>query len=165
MSSSKVINPVIKATQNIFREWFDTEIERTGLQILDTRHYSQTWEYSAVIGISGLSKGIVVISVSKKLAVQLLKRMTDSANVSSATDEDITMVFSEVANLISGNASGDPIFDELKLSISLPSVVKGPDHQFSWPPQIPILMIPFTSSIGDFVVFFGLENQITGSTA
>lgn len=53
-----------------------------------------------------------------------------------------------------------------RLSISLPSIVRGESHQVVWPQGVPIIALPFKSAAGAFQLCLGLENIIqTGDLA
>jgi len=61
----------------------------------------------------------------------------------------------ELANIIAGNAKKD-LFN-LNVSISLPNVVIGKNHQIACPSDVKSFVVPFTSEIGNLVLEVSLK--------
>jgi chemotaxis protein CheX len=150
------IEPFIDATVGVFREMFGLEPEFLNPYLLQ-RDDRNEWDISGIIGIGGDSKGVVVVSLSTELATALTSILTGSA--STASEDDIIDAVGELVNIIAGNAKKG--LEEYRLDISLPSIVRGPDHRIAWQQSVPIIGIPFKIPMGRFHLSIGLENIIT----
>ncbi|MCL2294350.1 MAG: chemotaxis protein CheX [Spirochaetes bacterium] len=151
------IMPFVEATQNVFQEFFGVTPQ------LDTPYFvkkeeTSNWDISGIIGIAGELKGIIVLSISEKVAISLTSTLLERKITT--LDDEVIDTIAEVANIIAGNSKKG--FEEVRLKISLPAIVKGKEHEIFWPKQdIPILSIPFTVPVGKFVLYVGLEKKIT----
>lgn len=154
----KYLDPFIEATLGVFREFFGVTPELKTPYLLD-RQQPYHWDLSAVIGIAGDSRGVVVISFSKETASALTKKL--ATLTAPPTQDDIIDTIGEVVNIVAGNAKKG--LEEYRLVISLPSIVEGEDHAISWPGKhTPVVGIPFSLPEGDFLLAVGLENIIKG---
>ena len=151
------IMPFVEATQNVFQEFFGV-IPELGTPYIVKKEETSNWDVSGIIGIAGESKGVVVLSINEKLAISLVSKLTGKR--ASIVDDDVVDTIAELTNIIAGNCKKG--FEEYRLKISLPSVIKGKDHAVFWPKHdIPILSIPFSVPEGNFMLFVGLEKKIT----
>lgn len=154
---TKYIEPFIEATINIFKEFYDEDLVLKTPFLFD-REENLGWDLSAVIGIAGETKGVITLSFPKELIIKLTEKLVgyDIAEL----DDDVIDSTGEVVNIIAGNAKKG--LEQFRLVISLPSIVKGKDHKIAWPSQsnMPIISIPFETSMGTFHVSVGLENII-----
>jgi len=151
----KHIEPFIEATVNMFRDMLSLESEYRTPYIMD-KNETHDWDISGIIGIAGDSKGVVVISFEAGLARTITGMLTGSATPS---DEDLVDAVGELVNIVAGNAKKG--LEQFHLSISLPSIVRGADHDISWPGNTPIVSIPFSLPQGRFQLSVGLENIIS----
>jgi chemotaxis protein CheX len=98
------------------------------------------WDISAVIGLSGVVKGAVIISMRTELAVKLTDLLAGEGHTE--LDADVVDAIGEINNIIAGNIkpkvpNGD------KIVISIPTIIKGKEHSIAWPSkQTRILCIP-----------------------
>jgi chemotaxis protein CheX len=116
------------------------------------------WDVSAIIGIAGEAKGVVVLSFSEDLARILTSRLTGRPK--EEIDEDVVDTIGEVVNIVAGNAKKG--LEEYRLMISLPSIVRGKNHKIAWPGKsAPVIAIPFETEFGPFNLAVVLENIIT----
>lgn len=150
----KYIDPFIKATENVFDEFFNVKADVQKPYLLEKDQEHQ-WDVSAIIGIAGEAKGAVVISFTVKLASTLTSRLTGKPV--QEIDDDMVDTIGEVVNIVAGNAKKG--LEEYRLMISLPSIVRGKNHKIAWPGKnTPIIAIPFTSELGDFNLSVVLQN-------
>lgn len=153
----RYITPFIDATQNAFRELFGFDPHAL-TPFLIKREEILDWDISALIGIAGEARGVVVLSFPGNLAQELTGILTGTQKTQ--LDDDVIDTVGEIVNIIAGNAKKG--LEEFKLMISLPSIVQGSHHQIGWPTgPIPIIGIPFTTPKGHFGLSVGLENIIT----
>lgn len=153
----KYITPFIDATKNVFKKFFQIEPEALNPYILK-RSDNHNWEISAFIGIAGETRGAVVLSFTDHLAKYLTEVLTGGKTVDIYNDVNDTI--GEVVNIIAGNAKKG--LEDYRLSISLPSIIRGRNHQVVWPGKnIPIIGITFKTIRGYFGLSVGLENIIS----
>ena len=151
------IMPFVEATQNVFQDFFGVTPELDTPYIVKKEETSN-WDISGIIGIAGESKGVIVLSINEKLATALVSKLVGKQI--KTVDEDVIDTIAELTNIIAGNSKKG--FEEYRLKISLPSIIRGKEHEIFWPRQdIPILSIPFTLPEGKFMLFVGLEKKIT----
>lgn len=152
----KYIEPFLEATSVVFKDFFKAEPEHQNPYLIK-REDEHNWELSAIIGIAGEAKGVVVLSFPEKLAMELTSKLVGQEVTS--IDDDVIDTIGEVVNIIAGNAKKG--FEHVRLVISLPAIITGKNHSISWPGStIPIIGIPYKIFSGDFILSVGLENVI-----
>ena len=152
----KYIMPFVEATEAVFVDFFNEKPKLLNPYLIK-RTETLDWDISGVIGIAGQTRGVVVISFSDSMARSLTSRLIGS---SIYEIDDVVDTIGEVVNIIAGNAKKG--FESYRLMISLPSIIKGNDHNIAWPGKnIPIIGIPFSIEEGEFILAVGLENIIT----
>ncbi|MCL2791837.1 MAG: chemotaxis protein CheX [Spirochaetaceae bacterium] len=152
------IMPFVEATQNVFQDFFGVTPELDTPYIVKKEETSN-WDISGIIGIAGESKGVIVLSINEQLVTALTSRLV--GRKITTLDDDVIDTIGEITNIIAGNSKKG--FEEYRLKISLPSIIRGREHTVFWPKQdIPILSIPFSVPEGKFMLFVGLEKKITG---
>ncbi len=149
--TAQFINPVILATRTVFETMLGCTPRRTGLSLKERMvpHY----ELSAVIGISGRAAGIIVVSLPEATAVQVLHRLV-GIEADGITTEVCDAV-GELTNMVAGASKSQ--LAELELSISIPTVISGDDHQVHYPSDVIPLCIVFESEIGPFAIEVGFS--------
>ena len=151
------IMPFVEATQNVFQEFFGITPQLDTPYIVK-REETSNWDVSGIIGITGESKGVIVLSISEKLATSLTSELV--GRTITTLEDKVLDTIGEITNIIAGNSKKG--FEDFRLKISLPSIIKGKEHKIFWPRQdIPILSIPFSLPDGKFMLFVGLEKKIT----
>ncbi len=105
-------------------------------------------DVSAIIGLSGDAVGCVVLSFPMQTALTVSGKF---AGIEMSPDhEDFSDALGELANMVAGQAKAQ--MDGLNVSISLPSVVIGKEHQVSQSKNRPRLVLPCDSELGRFSV-------------
>jgi len=153
------VEPFVEVTVNTFKEFVGLEVSPRHPHFLDPEKGFE-WDISAVIGLSGVVKGAVIISMKSELAIKLTDLLTGSEN--SEIDADVIDAIGEINNIIAGNIkpkvpNGD------KIVISIPTIIKGKEHSIAWPSkQTRILCIPhkaFDNDIFHLMVAIELEPE------
>jgi len=133
------VEPFVEVTVNTFKEFVGIEISPRHPHFLDPEKGFE-WDISAVIGLSGVVKGAVIISMKSDLAIRLTELLTGSEHTE--IDADVIDAIGEINNIVAGNIkpkvpNGD------KIVISIPTIIKGKEHCIAWPSkQTRILCIP-----------------------
>ncbi len=104
-------------------------------------------DYTGVIGISGVQKGVVYFSATRELLACIL----DSMGETDKSEDNLVDLAGEVANTIAGNARNE--FGSL-FHISVPLVFKGAPQRIILPKNERSFIIPVTwqSKVGEIVV-------------
>ena len=138
----KYIQPFIKVCETVFHEFCQTEVTAGRVFFVSKDEYESNWDISGIIGLSGEASGAVAISLKDVTAFQVTKTLTGSEH--SSLDADVTDAVGEIINIIAGNVKKN-FEEELKIKISLPTIVKGKAHSIVWPSEkTRIICIPFT---------------------
>jgi len=136
------IQPFIKVCETVFRDFCQTEVKAGRVFFVAKDEYEASWDISGVIGLSGEASGAVAISMKDVTAFKVTKILT--GNEYKSIDADVTDAVGEIINIIAGNVKKN-FEDELRIKISLPSIIKGRAHSIVWPSEkTRIICIPFT---------------------
>jgi chemotaxis protein CheX len=149
---AKYINPFLKASMNLFRDYLAMKITAGNPSI--NQKPSDLDEVSSIIGLAGETIGAIVLSFPRECAIKIVSIFANQQH-STLSNEVIDGV-GELVNIIAGNAKKDLI--DFKISISLPGVIIGKSYMIKWPKGIPVICIPFKSEAGDFTVNVSLRD-------
>ncbi|MFA6506106.1 MAG: chemotaxis protein CheX [Treponemataceae bacterium] len=143
------INPFLTATLDLFEQSFGLK-PVVGAPYIDERSASHRWDISAIMVLTGNAIGVIVLRLTRTLADKLLERSGVTWTNEEERERLVTGMVGELVNIIGGNASGK--LTDFSVEISVPIVVQGKNHSVSWPDRSPIIAIPFTTSLGHFLV-------------
>ena len=152
------VEPFVDVTVNTFKEFVGIDIAPRHPHFLDPDK-AFGWDISAVIGLSGVVKGAIIISMKSDLAIKLTDLLTGSEH--NEIDADVIDAIGEINNIIAGNIkpkvpNGD------RIVISIPTIIKGKEHSIAWPSkQTRILCIPhkaYDNDIFHLMVAIELES-------
>ncbi|GAB4142623.1 MAG: chemotaxis protein CheX [Planctomycetaceae bacterium] len=147
--TAQCVNPVIRSTITVFETMLGTTPTRTGLLLKESKNPRH--EISAVIGVTGKIAGTIVVSMSKTAAFGVL-----DALVGIKADEinsDVCDAVGELTNMIAGSSKAQ--MEKLELSISIPNIISGENHNVHYPSNVQPLCIEFSSDIGPFTIEVG----------
>ena len=151
------VEPFVEVTVNTFKEFVGIEVVPRHPHFLDPEK-SFEWDISAVIGLSGVVKGAVIISMKTDLAIKLTNLLTGETR--SEIDADVVDAIGEINNIIAGNMkprvpNGD------RIVISIPTIIKGKEHSIAWPSRATrILCIPHKAYENDiFHLMVAIEKE------
>ena len=147
---AEYINPFMNALANTFQTMLDCETHRGELELKG--HSTPLFDVSGIIGLSGNCVGMVVLSLSRQVALKAtsVMLMTEATEI----DDDVIDAVGELANMVAGGAKTE--LDQLDLSVSLPSVVTGEDHEVRFPSNVTPICIPYETAWGPLKVEVGL---------
>lgn len=145
------INPFLTATVDAFRTMLDCSLQREQ-PCLRTGELPMH-EFSGVIGLSGSSVGMVVLSLSRSMAERATATML-MTEPGELTDAEIVDAVGELANVVAGAAKAK--LGETGLSISLPTVVTGTGHEVRFPSEVRPICVPFSSAWGSLTLDVGM---------
>ena len=131
---------------NYFKQFGDEELIVDTPYLLENQQ-PKVHDYTGVIGISGVQKGVVYFSATS----ELLDSILDSMGETDKSEDNLVDLVGEVANTISGNARNEfgPEFH-----ISVPFVCKGSPQSIILPKNGRSFIIPVSwrAQIGEIVV-------------
>ena len=136
------IQPFIKVCEIVFRDFCQTEVKAGRVFFVAKDEYETNWDISGIIGLSGQATGAVAISLKDATAFKVTEILTGTKH--EIIDPDVTDAVGEIINIIAGNVKKE-FEEELRIKISLPTIVKGKAHSIVWPSEkTRIICIPFT---------------------
>jgi len=154
------INTFCNTTIEVFRTMFSIEAKPGTPRLKGTPY--PTADITGIIGFSGEAQGSISLSFPESTALKLVSVLFGTTM--EKVDMEVADAIGELANIVAGNAKKG-VNNGYQLSISLPQVVIGKNHVLSVQSTIPIVVIPFSSPLGDFVVEFCLKKTETQSTS
>jgi chemotaxis protein CheX len=154
----KLIVPFVNSVRNVFSTMVrvKAEIERPIVKGSPTPQY----DVSSIIGFSGEVVGSVVVSfqmnAAKKLVASFAGMEIDEKS------PDFADALGELANMIAGAAKKDL---GCSASISTPSVIMGAGHTIARLKDVPCLLIPCKTEVGDFGVEVSIKQVAKNAAA
>lgn len=144
------INPFLDATLRVLQVQARVE-SKAQKMYLKKPGDKFTGDVSGIIGIvSETFNGSVVISFPEATFLKVMSNMLGE-NVTGLSG-DILDGAGEITNMVFGMAKVDLNAKGYGIKTALPSVVSGKDHQLTALTTGPCVVLPFTSSAGDFFV-------------
>jgi chemotaxis protein CheX len=139
----------MEATTSVFDTMLGATI--TPRQALFGDTGPRTHDISGMIGLSGDSQGMVTLSLSREAALSATEALLGARPAE--LDASVADTVGELTNMVTGMAKA---LLPGTLNMSLPSVVKGPNHSIDFPSEVTPVRLTFDSSWGPVVVEFGL---------
>jgi chemotaxis protein CheX len=142
---AEYLNPFLKSTVETFKIMVDIPVALGRIYLLKEPNDT---DIASVIEFSGDVIGKVAILYTKDVALKISskflgEKMTD-------LNGDVADCIREIANIIAGSAK--KYMQSLRLTISLPTVVRGPVNIAEKRKDIPVICIPFNSEVGSFIM-------------
>ena len=136
------IQPFIKVSERVFEDFCKTEIKAKKVFFTEKEEYRLDWDISGIIGLSGEVSGAVAISMKDITAFRIAETLMGTKF--SSFEKEVTASVGEIVNIISGNVKKD-FEEELRIKISLPTIITGKAHKIDWPSEkARIICIPFS---------------------
>lgn len=132
----KKLQVFVDIVRHYFDQFGEEELVVDTPYLLENTQNPSVKEYTGLIGISGVHKGVVYVTASKEMLESILQKMEENVN-----DEMMVDLVGEIANTISGNARTE--FGN-EFHISVPFVFKGAPQTVILPKQERSFIIPVT---------------------
>lgn len=139
--------PFFVAASSVFSQMFGIEPVAAAPRNVDGSE-NHEWEISAILGVAGGAQGVVALRFTHASVDAMLKASGVETNGEQDRLATASGMVAELVNIISGNAIGE--YPALNLDISPPVVVKGKNHQLTWPKIAPVVATEFSSDLGKF---------------
>lgn len=150
--TAEIVNPVIAGTLETFESMVGLTLKKVNMELLQGRYPFH--EVTAVIQLSGNPRGSICLSVERRAAFALVKKMVDE-NVTEITPLVVDTV-AEFTNVVAGCAKAN--LSHLDLEMGLPNVVLGTDCRIAFPsPSVP-MAVHFASPLGRIMVAFAFSS-------
>lgn len=142
------INPFITATSQLFATMIQVELTLGKPTVLkaDDRLY-KLYPISAIVDLEGTVSGRFAISMTPQVAYALAGAL--AGRPFHAVDAELMDAIGEIANMIAGGAK-TTIPDGPNVRISTPKVLG--THQVEFARGVPVIVIPFDTPAGRFVL-------------
>jgi chemotaxis protein CheX len=144
-----IINPFLVSTMNLFTNMFGITVT-AGTPYLLEGEIQHRWEISGILGLTGDYQGLVAFRIPRMLGDRMLEKSGVETKTEAERKDTVYGMVAEMTNIIAGNASS--AIDHVSIDISPPLVIRGENHQITWPKGMPVIGIPFTSPNGPFEV-------------
>jgi chemotaxis protein CheX len=145
---AKLINPFIKATLNVLETM--AFIKAKPLKPYLKKDTVAVGDVSAVIGLSGETKGTISVSFSGPCILSIVSNMFGEEM--KTINEEVADAAGEIANMISGQARQELESIGKVLYAAVPTVIRGKDHTISHMTSAPIMAVPFNTEFGAFTI-------------
>jgi chemotaxis protein CheX len=153
------INPFIASLTHTFRTMLECEVQRGQPSLKDDK--TPKYDVSGIIGLSGKAIGTVVLSLSEAVALKAASTMLMSEITS--INADVVDAVGELTNVIAGGAKAQ--LEEYHMSVSLPNVITGRNHEIRFPSTITPICVPFDTVWGPLSLEVGLTAARVEATA
>ncbi len=147
---ARYINPFVKSICNTFGMMCGLPVT-VGKPLLK-QDDGPLSDVSSVIGFSGDASGSVVLNFDFEVASKIAS--TFAGIEIDRNHPDFADALGELANMVAGSAKAQ--FEGLNISISLPNVIVGPNHNVSASKAAPRLIVPCNTDLGGFMVEVGM---------
>lgn len=151
---AKKIQAFVEIVKHYFTQFPENEL------VVDTPYLSEdkephVYDYTGVIGISGVMRGVVYVSASKELLLVLLQDMQEN----NTSEEMLTDLVGEIANTVAGNARSE--FGS-EFHISIPLVFRGKPQSLVLPKEGRAFVIPilWQQKVGEIVVCLEANGEL-----
>jgi chemotaxis protein CheX len=143
------VNPFVASTLEVFETMLATVLSRGRIRLRAPGEVSGG--ITGIIGIAGRVNGMAAIGINDDVAIRMCERFLNAPV--SAVNDDVVDCVGEVINMVAGGAKAR--LEQHALSISLPSVVRGPQHVIEFPKGATPVCIPFTADLGEIQLQIG----------
>ncbi|WP_455202946.1 chemotaxis protein CheX [Kaarinaea lacus] len=146
---AKYVNPVLESLITVLSTTAQIDC-KPGKPRIKKDHYA-LGDISGVLHMdSETIHGSIAITFSKSLILEVFERMLKSRPTQ--IDVMVRDLTGEIANMVTGGAKKTLEDNGLELSMSLPTVLGGRDHEIHHKAHGPTIVLPFTTDFGDLFV-------------
>lgn len=147
---AEFINPFLQSTKNVLETMAQTQVTPKKPHLKE-----DNVSYGDVTGIIGMASeeisGSMIVSFSKKCILKIVANMLMEEPRTEIDDEIIDAV-GELTNMICGGAKAQLSKLAQKFDLATPTMVTGKGVEIAYYTDAPIIVIPFETADGPFVV-------------
>lgn len=154
------LNPFLLATQNVLATMAQTKATAQKPRLKDD--FGTFGEVSGIIGMASEQLvGSMVVSFSAPCILDIVAKMLMEER-KPAVDQDVVDAVGEITNMICGGAKANLAKMGINFDLATPTMVKGKGIEIRYPLGAPIVVLPFVTDHGGFVLEASLADR-TGS--
>jgi len=154
---AEFINPFLVSAKNVLETMCQIQVTAQKPKLKKDKV-----TYGEVTGIIGMSSqavsGSMILSFSENCILNVVANMLMEP-VKSKIDEEVTDAVGELTNMICGGAKASLAKLALKFDLATPTMVVGKGIEITYYTDAPVLVIPFTTEHGDFVIEASLSER------
>ena len=147
---SAIVVPFVRSVRDMFQTMLSMEVT-IGKPYRKTGSHGAPY-VSGVIGFSGQLTGCVVVGFPRNVANILVEKFAGAAMDDSTPD--FADAIGEITNILVGSAKSAM---EMKVSISIPSVIIGTGYTVAGLSAIPCFIIPCSCAAGEFTIEISVQ--------
>jgi len=147
---AEYLNPFLKSAVETFIVMVNLPVTLGKIYLLKEPNKA---DISSIIEFSGDITGKVAISYTLDVALKISSKFL--GETVKELNADVADCLGEIANIIAGSAK--KYLQSYRLTMSLPSIIRGQSKMIESSKNLPVICIPFNSEIGSFV----MEAKIT----
>lgn len=148
-------NPFIRSAIKVFEK--EVRIKLTRKDLIKKKSAHPSFPVSIIIGITGPIKGQVVYSMDSNFAFNVTKAMIPN-KLPAEIKKLVNSAISELANIITGQASIDLAGEDMAISITPPAVFSGEGIRVDFL-NIPTICLSFISEYGVMEINIALTEE------
>jgi len=151
----KIINPFLEAAQNVITTMarIETKVGKPYIK----KDSSSLGDVSGIIGITGDASGSFSITFTESCIKAIVSNML-GMEVTELND-DVKDAVGELTNMICGDARRRLEEQGIKLVGAIPTIIAGKGHSITHMAKGPILVVPFETPNGPFVIELALDSN------
>ncbi|MCP4633804.1 MAG: hypothetical protein GY855_12830 [candidate division Zixibacteria bacterium] len=143
---AEYINPFVESVKELFGSMLDCHVVPGKMEVSGDDEGDPV--IIGLIGLSGTGQGIIAIKLPIKTALSIVGKLVGMKF--DKVDSTVIDGVGELVNIIAGNAKTK--FQGHKISLSLPTVVRGNIFKLQNLGKLLWLSVPFDSELGDFSI-------------
>ncbi len=149
------INPFLESILNVLATM--AQMEATAEKPFLKKNSIAKGDVTGIIGMAGeQTKGSLAITFTEKTIIHITSQMLGEEI--ELLDETAIEMAGEITNMVTGGAKAILANKGYKFELAIPSMVVGKDHIISHNSNGPIIIVPFTTSAGDFFIELCFES-------
>lgn len=148
--NAEFINPFLTAAKNVLETMAQTPVSPKKPYL--KREKTTYGEVTGIIGMtSNEVSGSMIVSFSQQCILKIVANML-MEDLKSSIDDEVVDAVGELTNMICGGAKAQLAKTDYKFNLAIPSMVVGKDVMITHYTNDPIIVIPFVTENGLFVV-------------
>lgn len=146
--TAAIINPLLAAVLETFSTMLECQASRGALELREPD--AEPYEISAVITLTGCTKGVICLSFDRLTALEIAARLLGESGWK--LTPAVLDAVGEITNVVVGSAKSKL---EMGLNMGLPSIVRRDDFAIHFPSGSDPMRLHFDSEAGPFLIDFG----------
>ena len=155
---AKLIVPFVQSVRDVFKTMVHAEVKVQRPTVKDNTKAS--FDVSSVVQFGGDVSGSVVLSFESDAAIKLVESFAGFAF--DLDDTDFADAIGELGNMVAGAAKKNL---NCEASIGIPTVVIGANHRIARLTEVPCIVVPCNTDVGNFAVEISIRSTQVAKAA